>query len=74
MREDKVIIAEKIKTEIANSDDLRGMNIAVMDGSEPNGNSVLQVKVDDKIIEYRSDVKESPDSSSPQRIKKEAAS
>ena len=74
MREDIEIIAEKIKTEIAKSDDLRGMNIAVMDESEPDGNSVLQIKVDDKIIEYRSDVKESPDSSSPQRIKKEAAS
>ncbi|WP_296119017.1 hypothetical protein [uncultured Eubacterium sp.] len=61
MREDIEIIAEKIKTEIAKSDDLRGMNIAVMDESEPDGNSVLQIKVDDKIIVYRPDVKGSPE-------------
>lgn len=61
MREDKVIIAEKIKTEITNAEDLRGMNIAVLDGSELDDNSVLGVKVDDKTIVYRPDVKESPE-------------
>lgn len=61
MREDKVIIAEKIKNEIAKSDELRGMNIAVMDGSELDDNSALQVKVDDKTIVYCPDVKESPE-------------
>ena len=61
MREDKVIIAEKIKTEISKCDELRGVNIAVMDGSELDDNSALQVKVDDKTIVYCPDVKESPE-------------
>lgn len=37
------------------------MNIAVLDGSELNDNSALQVKVDDKTIVYCPDVKESPE-------------
>ena len=61
MREDIEIIAEKIKTEIAKCDELRGVNIAVMDESELDDNSALQVKVNDETIIYRPDVKESPE-------------
>ena len=61
MREDKVIIAEKIKNEITKSDELRGVNIAVMGGGELDDNSALQVKVNDKTIVYYPDVKESPE-------------